>query len=264
MGQVDFDLEEYLERIGYSGAIDPTAMVLEGLHRAQCYTIPFENFDIVMGRDISLAPDMLVKKLVRKPRGGYCFELNGLFYLALKAIGFDVQRILGRIHVTDTPTGRGHQLALVTIDERQWIADVGFGHPGIRSPIPFKREWETIHDNHTFRLMDAGRYGTMLQTLENHEWRNLFSFDLETVCDGDIEYGNYFNTTHPNSFFNSGRLAALPLKTGVVTLYNDMFTKAINKKEEVVLLKDTRTYLDVLKMSFGIEFETTDDLKIFL
>lgn len=259
----DFDLDEYFERIGYTGTKNATESLLEGIHRAQAYTIPFENFDIAMDRDISLEPQALVDKLVRKPRGGYCFELNGLFYLVLKALGFKVQRLLGRIHVTDTPTGRGHQLNLVTIQGRQWVADVGFGHPGLRAPIPFELEWETMHDGQTFRLVDGGPYGTMLQSLEDHEWRNLFSFDLEHVCDGDIEYGNYFNTRHPKSFFRTGRLAALPLQNGVVTLYDGMRSKSVNGQEDNKILKTTEDYLDCLTADFGIEFETTDDLALF-
>ena len=134
MDHTTFDLDEYFDRIGYRGSKTPTELLLGDIHRAQAYAIPFENFDIAMGRNIDLEPEALVAKIVRKPRGGYCFELNGLFYRVLKALGFDARRILGRIHLTEEPTGRGHQLTLVTIQGRRWIADVGFGHPGIHSP----------------------------------------------------------------------------------------------------------------------------------
>ena len=103
----------------------------------------------------------------------------------------------------------------------------------------------------------------MLQVLSDNEWRDLFSFDLEHVCDGDIEYGNYFNTTHPNSFFKTGLLAALPGVNGTATLYEDTFTRASNGREKVTLLDGSSAYLECLKSDFGIEFGATDDLRIF-
>ena len=50
-----FELDTYLERLDYSGVVQPTEDRLEALHLAQVYTIPFENFDILLGRGISLA-----------------------------------------------------------------------------------------------------------------------------------------------------------------------------------------------------------------
>ena len=94
MKKNNFDLNAYLQRLNYSGEIVPTIDRLEALHRAQIYTIPFENFDILLGRGISLDPERLFDKLVNKDRGGYCFELNGLFLRVLKAIGFNARALL--------------------------------------------------------------------------------------------------------------------------------------------------------------------------
>ena len=121
-----FALDTYLERLNYSGVVQPTEDRLEALHRAQVYRIPFENFDILLGRGISLEPAALCDKLVHRARGGYCFELNGLFLMALQTFGFDAHALLARVHLTGTPTGRGHQLALVTLHGREWIAET---HP---------------------------------------------------------------------------------------------------------------------------------------
>ena len=81
-----FALDHYLERLNYSGSLQPTEDRLEALHRAQHCTIPFENFDILLGRGISLEPAALLDKLVNSPRGGYCFELNGLYLMYIDAL----------------------------------------------------------------------------------------------------------------------------------------------------------------------------------
>lgn len=74
-----FDMATYLKRIGLAKIGGPTIGTLEALHRAQAYTIPFENFSIFMGDGIDLSPGTIFNKLVNRKRGGYCFELNSLF-----------------------------------------------------------------------------------------------------------------------------------------------------------------------------------------
>jgi len=250
-----FALDPYLERLNYSGAIQLTDDRLEALHRAQAYTIPFENFDILLGRGIVLDPVTLYNKLVHQKRGGYCFELNGLFLRALHAFGFDARALLARVHLVDPPTGRGHQLILVTLQGREWIADVGFGGPGLRAPIPFELNHPTTQDGQMFRLVEAGPYGIMLQTQKEAQWQNLYSFDLGQVFPSDIIYGNHFTSTHPSSFFTFARVAALPRPNGRVSLFNCALRSITADGEHEQELAEGQAYLDALKTHFGIELD---------
>jgi N-hydroxyarylamine O-acetyltransferase len=255
MNNTLFNLDRYLERLHYSVAIQPTEEGLEALHRAQAYTIPFENFDILLGRGISLEPPMIYDKLVHRRRGGYCFELNGLFLMALQSIGFDARALLARVHLTGTMTGRGHQLILVTLQGREWIADVGFGGSGIRAPIPFELNRVSSHDGQTFRLVAAEPFGIMLQTLTDTHWQDLYSFDLGQVFPVDIAYGNHFTSTHPSSFFTLARVAALPRPDGRVALFNCTLRTVTPNGEQVQELEEGQAYLDALKTQFGIELD---------
>lgn len=255
MNQHQFDLDAYLQHIGYDGKTTPTLDTLTALHHGQLYTIPFENFDIQLGRGIHLHPEAIFDKLVRKNRGGYCFELNGIFLMALKSIGFDVRPLLGRVHITGTPGGRGHQIELITLEGRQWIADVGFGADTPRIPIPLELNRPTIHDAQKIRLVDAGHFGTMLQTEKNDEWIDLYSFDLSHVCPADIAYGNHYTSTSPNSLFVCARIAALPVKEGVVTLFNYTLKKMAAGHESVQELAEGQAYLDALKRHFRIKLD---------
>lgn len=255
MNQQQFDQAAYLRRIKYDGETEPTVDTLKALHHAQLYTIPFENFDIQLGRDINLNTETIFEKLVHKRRGGYCFELNGIFLMALKSMRFDVRALLGRVHITGMPTGRGHQIELITIKGRQWIADVGFGADTPRTPIPLKLIQPTTHDGLTVRLVSDDHFGIMLQSLKNDQWINLYSFDLGHVCPADIDYGNHFNSTHPSSLFVSARVAALPVDKGVITLLNNTLKKQAAGKEQVQELSEGQAYLDALKNHFGIELD---------
>jgi arylamine N-acetyltransferase len=86
-----FDLEAYFARIGYAGSRAPTLATLHALTAAHTQTIPFENLDVLLGRPIELGAEVVFDKLVRRGRGGYCFEQNGLFLQVLEAMGFRVQ-----------------------------------------------------------------------------------------------------------------------------------------------------------------------------
>ncbi len=253
MATFEFDRNAYLQRINYSGEKTPTLSTLKALHHAQLYSIPCENFDIQLGRNVDLAPGDLFEKLVRKMRGGYCFELNGLFLMALEAFGFDVRPLLGRVHITGTPTGRGHQIELVTIEGQQWIADVGFGAGTPRTPIPLEMNRPTSHAGQTVRLVNSDLWGIMLQELTDKEWMDLYSFDSGHVCQADIEYGNHFTSTHPSSLFVFARVATLPIEGGVLTLFNNTFKRSVAGRDEEVELEDGQPYLDALKFHFGIE-----------
>lgn len=255
MGTFEFDSNAYLQRLHLPENISPTTEGLHSLQRAQFYNIPFENFDIQLGRNIDLDPTNLFDKLVRRPRGGYCFELNGLLLMALRAFGFDARPLLARVQLTGQPSGRGHQLSLINVEGRQWVADVGFGKDNPRGPYLLERD--TVQDigGKSFRLVDGGVFGNMLQTRTDEGWRNLYSFDMEHVFQGDINYGVHYTSTNSNSFFSTSRVAMKPLEDGMVTLFNNRLTLSQSGQDDEMQLPEGQGYLDALKSHFGIELD---------
>jgi N-hydroxyarylamine O-acetyltransferase len=125
---IDFDA--YLDRIGYAGPRRSTAAVLRDLQRAHLLAVPFENLDInPIGTPIVLSPDALFHKVVVRRRGGFCYELNGLFAIALEQLGFDVTRVAGQVSRGDGKFGPefDHLALVVRVDGATHLADVGFG-----------------------------------------------------------------------------------------------------------------------------------------
>ena len=88
-------IEAYLERLELTG-IDrrPTRQNLQALQQAHLYHIPDENLDVMRGVPLSLEIDDLFRKIVLNHRGGYCFELNGLVFLAAGRAGVRGHRLL--------------------------------------------------------------------------------------------------------------------------------------------------------------------------
>jgi N-hydroxyarylamine O-acetyltransferase len=250
-----FTADSYLQRIGHDGNVHHSEDGLERLQRAQLLNIPFENFDVLLHGAINLEPRHVFNKLIHRRRGGYCFELNGLFLAALHCFGFAARPLLARVHRHGSPSGRGHQLSLVTLHEKQFICDVGFGIPFLPAPLPLECNRTMLFAGKSFRLTEVRPFGIMLQQARDDEWLNLYSFDLGHVCSGDIAYGNHYTSTHPNSIFTANRIGARLLPDGEISLFNTTFKRRTHSEEEVIELRDDEAYLDVLRHHFGIELD---------
>lgn len=245
--------EAYLARIGYIGPVQTDEQTLQALHRRHLCSIPFENFDILLGNAISLAPEDIYRKLVFNRRGGYCFEQNGLFLQALQTFGFSARPLLARVHRDGLVLGRGHQLSLVTIAGRRYIADVGFGGPHLPGPMPLRLNQRFEDGKSCFQLVAARPYGILLQILEDGGWRDLYSFDLGYVGLGDIAYANHYTATHPASFFTNHRVAALATENGRITLLDNLLRHSAAGREKVIEIGEGEVYLETLRQHFGID-----------
>jgi len=250
-----FPLAHYLDRIGLDATPAPDLEGLRQLHHAQFFSIPFENLDIQLGRPIELDPDKLIDKLIYRRRGGYCFELNGLLLLALKALGFEARPILARVHLGTPPSGRTHQINAVQLKSETWLVDAGFGAGGPRFPILLEDGWSQMQDDMGFRIRRFEPYGWMIQSWE-YGWKDSYTFDEELVTEKDIEVANFFTSHSPQSHFTTMRTVSLPLAGGRISLQNQTFThiqKGVKKERE---LEESET-MDVLARKFGLELYTT-------
>ena len=140
------DIEAYLDRIGYGGPRTPSLDTLRGLHRAHLLSVPFENLDVHARRPIILDRERLYDKIVRRRRGGFCYELNGLFAMLLGEMGFRVSLLSAG--VARETGGFGPEFDHLALDvnlEGEWLADVGFGE-SIPGPLPFHRPGGRIPD----------------------------------------------------------------------------------------------------------------------
>ena len=122
------NINNYCNRIHFSGDVKINLETLKALHRQQLYHIPFENFDIVNKQRVILDIKHLENKIVKKRRGGFCYELNGLFFELLKQIGFDAKMISARVFNLAGELGEEFDhMAIVVQLEKTYLVDVGFG-----------------------------------------------------------------------------------------------------------------------------------------
>jgi N-hydroxyarylamine O-acetyltransferase len=168
------DLKAYFDRIGFTGEARPDAATLRSLHRAHMQAIPYEGLDVQLGRPLTIDPAAAFDKIVTRRRGGWCYEMNGLFAAALDEVGFKVTRMAGaamREFRGDFMIGN-HLVLLVDLDE-PWIADVGFGD-GTLEPFPL-RAGPFRAEGYDFRVeaLDERWW-----RFHNHEFGGAKSFDF--------------------------------------------------------------------------------------
>jgi N-hydroxyarylamine O-acetyltransferase len=196
------DLDAYLTRIGHDGELSPSASTLAALHRAHLATVPFENLDIVLGRGIAVDFVSVQDKLLRRRRGGYCYEHGVLFAAVLERLGYSVDRLLARVGDDEQrPRPRSHMTLRVGADEGQWLADVGFGD-GLLEPLP----WDDTRAAHrqggwTYQLVSPGPSLWQLRQRQGQKWTVLYRFTEEPQHASDVLVANHFTSTHASSRF---------------------------------------------------------------
>lgn len=213
-----FDLPSYLQRIGLNG--QPS---LAQVHRAHVTTIPFENLDPHRGQPVSLAVDDLQRKMVTSQRGGYCFEHNLLLKAAAEAMGAQVGLHLARVRWR-APVGavrpKAHLVLSVNEGGTMWLADVGFGAGTPLEPMPFAPGGPYEQSGWTFRVVDDGPE-LVLQKLDKGNWADVYGFSRMPSPMVDVEVGNWYVSTFPDSPFVKGLIVSRRPEDGAIEVLSD-------------------------------------------
>jgi N-hydroxyarylamine O-acetyltransferase len=248
----NFNLATYLRRINYTGHLAVDSATLHTIMRHQLFSIPFENLDVQAGKVVSLVPEDITEKLLQQGRGGYCYELNGLFAMALEALGIPYRFVAARPMFYPARRPKTHMAVIAEVEGRQWLCDLGFGSYGIRAPIALDQvDTDVEQDFDTFRLSENGREGYLLQAKVNGEWSNQYGFDLSPQEWVDFVPANYLNSAHPEAIFVQKLLIIQHRPEGRLILLGDMLTSiTASGIEKQQLTKDDID--DVLKNRFAL------------
>jgi N-hydroxyarylamine O-acetyltransferase len=129
-------IDHYLRRIGLTAPPRADLQGLAALHRAHLLALTFENIDVQLGRPLGTGIAAAYDKIVERGRGGWCYEMNGVFGWALGELGFAVTRLSGTVRreILGDRLNGNHLVLRVDLPEGRFLADVGFGD-GPRDPI---------------------------------------------------------------------------------------------------------------------------------
>jgi N-hydroxyarylamine O-acetyltransferase len=250
---VILDLSAYLARLHDQGSLEPNAETLRRLHLAHLLTVPFENLSIHWGESIELRDDALFDKVVMRRRGGFCYELNGLFAALLRALGFDVTMLSAQVFGANESFGpEGDHMALLVNLEQRWLVDVGFGD-SFREPLLLDERGEQLEEWHGYRIEDIDEGRLILSRREKGgTWKPEHRFRLEPHVYADFAGMCHYHQTSPDSYFTQNRMCSLATPDGRITLSGRRLLTTRDGEKQERELADENEAAEVLRERFGI------------
>lgn len=246
--------ENYLLRIGFTKKPQASYGTLLALHRNHLYSIPFENLDIHTGKKIVLDMNLIEDKIIKNKRGGFCYELNGLFYELLKEIGFDVKMLAARVYNEEEIPGDefDHMTLLVNIDGEEYIADVGFGDSFIE-PLHLIQDFVFEDEAGYFQIVKEGKENyKLLRSEDGVTFVPKYIFTKAERKLSDYTNACEYTQTSPKSHFTKNKLCSLANENGRITLINDKLIIRKNGDKNETPVKSEKEFNENLLKYFGI------------
>ena len=256
------DVDAYLARVNYTGPRTADYNTLSSILRSHIASIPFESFDVLLGRPIRLDPEALQAKIVANRRGGYCFEHGSLMYAALQAIGFAPIRHASRVVLFEQrhESVRQHMFLTVAIDGVTYVIDPGFGPFACPFPIPVDGS-PVPTSAPTHRLSREGNDWILYVTQEGKQVPGWIS-TMEEEYPVDFEMMNYYISTHPASFFTHNILASAVTHEGRVNIMNQDVNIIRDGAGESVRLTDRKGLRALVAQHFGFDLPELETMRV--
>jgi len=251
------DVNNYFERIGISGPVRADEDSLVRLTRAHLLEVPFENLEVrYEHKEPSLEDADLYHKVVECRRGGYCFELNKLFYLLLKEIGYTCYPVPARIvHRRTELRPVSHRATIVIVDGRKWFVDVGFGGAGPKGAIRMDTTevQEVFGDSFVVTPNDSVYHGEyLISRIDDGIPERVMVFQENPWMDVDFTtFNSYYATYHRSPFKNKVVLYRCT-PNGWVSLTDNVLTTLADGNRQIVELQTDQEIQDVIRQKFNL------------
>ncbi|GGO90833.1 arylamine N-acetyltransferase family protein [Wenjunlia tyrosinilytica] len=246
----DTEVDAYLARIGAARPERAGSDGLRDLSLRHLTTVPFENLSIHLGEDIVLEEKALLDKVVHRRRGGFCYELNGLFGALLSALGYRVTLMSARVFNGTEAGPPFDHLALRVETPAPWLVDVGFGD---HSHFPLRLGTSTEQDD------PAGTF-TILETADG---------DLDVLKDGEPQYrleqrpreladfvpACWWQRTSPDSHFTRGPICSRLTEDGRISIGGRTLIRTVDRQRYETALESDTELLAAYRTHFGITLD---------
>lgn len=250
---IQLEVDSYLKRIGFEGTPKIDIDTLARLQYQHLHTVPYENIDILNKKRISMEISDIYKKIVIQNRGGYCFELNGLFGWLLSEIGFDVTHLMGRfLRGESSIPMRRHRVLKIKLNDKEYLCDVGVGGLVPFKPIEMKAGIENKMRDENYKLSKDSFLGWVLNEMHEGIWRNLYSFTEEPQLDIDFVMPSFYCEFSDDSIFNKTTMAAIRTEDGRYSIADKEFKIFTGSEVKTFTLSTDYEYNECLEKYFKI------------
>lgn len=255
----------YFDRINYHGGMEQSVDNLTAMHRLHLLHIPYENLDLLNNVPLSLTPEDLYVKIINNKRGGYCFELQGLFCHLLKSLGYSVAQYAGRF--MDEPGHiqmRRHRILVVSLNGRRYVCDVGVRSESPRIPLELVEGKVQTDNISEYRFEKDTFYGWVLMQKElNKDWKPLLGFTEEPQIDDDFIMLSFYCEKHSDSTFNKFMKISIFTDDSNKTLIGDVFSVYSGAKVvERYKIESKEAAIKILQTVFGIDIPSFTEICI--
>ena len=219
-------------------------------------SIPFENLDIIYGNNIILKKDRIYDKIVKRGRGGFCYELNGLFSRLLRELGYSVSLVSARVMNEDGTFGQefDHLGIIVHLGDKKYLVDVGFGD-STRKPIEFPNGMSEDVSGKYRLIRDNWEVYYLMRWKDNY-WACLYKFSLKPRELNDFTGMCRFFQTSEESHFNKSPFIFLATKMGRITLTDKELIRTNGSKKSNSKVNSKEEFEGLLGKYFGIKNKT--------
>lgn len=257
------DLSAYFERIQFGEQTPLSLGTISAILRQHRLHIPFENFDCLLNRPISLEHDALQKKLIADRRGGYCFEHATLMEDVLRQIGFSPVPHTGRVTIgrERDASPRTHMFLIVNVKGKDFVVDPGFASFSSPVPIPLMDSEGKSASNGDRWMSRDGAFWKLI-AYENDEAEEGWISTLDVDYPIDFVLGNYYVCAHPKSPFRSWLMLNAFTKEGRVSVMNRGLTIVTKNKSEKRDLVDRKDLRSLVNQYFGFDLPEIDTIHI--
>lgn len=188
-------------------------------------------------------------------RGGFCYELNGLFFELLTALGYQGRRISARVY-SDTKKAYGqeydHLAIIVTLDDIEYLVDVGFGEFAF-APLKIKLGEVQEDERGLFVIKKYDNKYLIVNNLTTGKAVPEYIFQTKASAFSEFEGMCHYQQTSPESHFTKKRMITRPIENGRITISGNVLKIKKGKEVKEILLKDEEGFREVLWEYFGIE-----------
>ena len=246
-----FNETAYLSALGLTRPLVADLNYLQTLTQRHLHRIPFENLDIHLGIPIQFDLDHLFTKIISQGRGGFCYELNGLFYALLQCLGYQVWLISARVY--DNPRkyspAYDHMAIVVQLSDGIYLADVGFGS---FSEHPIRLEEGVVtHDGATNYRVDRYYQYYRISAYTNQQWIPEYICKLNPQPWQAFHNRSLYHQYDDGSHFRKGPVITKLTAEGRITL-TDQKLKFQGKAKPV---ENMEQFAQLLYRHFGLSWK---------
>ena len=216
----------------------------------------FNSLAVVLNQELPLDLPTLFHKIVKKHRGGYCFEHNKLVLNILSELGFDVRLLLAKVvYNRDVDVARTHRVTLLDFQGDQYIVDAGFGHFGARFPVKIAIGLEQDQEDGVYRIINNPQGDYCYQVFKDNDFFTLYTFNLHQYSEAECLPAHFYSHRHPEAAFVNNLVICRKYFSDIKSLRNGEFHRVQDNETAITQITNANQLHQIITEIFELDID---------